>query len=123
MIPDQVHVGATPAGNAYDDLAAPFIDECWWDVLAHVRHLLSITRRASPPFDDEVACWIRSELDCQVHVEPEPRMRERMVRARPYVEARLTAGERPSISLVDILTTLDRLRFALARHVERQNSN
>ena len=121
----ETSIAARPASGlaSYDDLGAPFIDETWDELLAYARHARSLEHPAVPPRTDDVAIMIDATLFAEILYAQEPRMAERMTRARPYVLARLDGQPRPSVSLVDILTTLDRLVSFFAFRIERLNSH
>ena len=121
MIPNLIPREPRAARHSYDALARPFIDEAWEDVLACARHLTSLSSPLASPRPSDVAHQIRSSWLALWICEEESRMRERMKRADPYIEARLVGDELPAVSLVDILTTLDRIRTLLVALIDHHN--
>jgi|SRR5579862_4270450 len=103
-------------------VSSSFVREAWDEMEAHARHALSLIDRDVPPSPDSVAGVIAMELNLIAVVGAAfPRLAATVAKARPYIEARIAERELPEVPLLDLLTTLDLMRLALASLIDQMN--
>jgi hypothetical protein len=103
----------------YEQIGARYIDETWHDVIAHARHLASLRDPSAPPTESTIRETIKEEVMLLwFATRTEPRMSERVAAAIPYIERRLAGSSLPPVSLIDILTTLDRIKLGLVLAID-----